>query len=186
MTSRRASARGVGSIKMRTRRLLPIDLAGIIGTSGGVSAQPTPAVLKPAIVRPTETRPSDPPPMTFFVAAGEADACGSGCEAWIAADGKIDLDAAQRLRKLFAKLGRRRLPIFLHSGGGSVLGAIELGRLIRSRNIEVSGARTVPTECSRDRLPAKSSEMPKRSGKDLVSQPHSNRAMCHSPAALPP
>src|SRR5882672_10491417 len=117
MTSRRASARRVGSIKMRTRRLLPIALAGIIGTSGGVSvarAQPTakPAIVKPAIVRPTDTRPSDPPPMTFFVATGEADACGSGCEAWIAAEGKIDLEAAQRLRRLLAKLARRRLPIF--------------------------------------------------------------------------
>src|SRR5262245_25006908 len=126
---------------MRTRRLLPIAVAGIIGTSGGVSvapAQPTakPAVVKPATVRPIETRPSDPPPMTFFVATGEADACGSGCEAWIAADGKIDLDAALRLRKLLAKLAQRRLPIYLHSGGGSVLGAIELGRLIRTRNIE--------------------------------------------------
>jgi hypothetical protein len=171
---------------MRTRRLLPIALAGIIGTSGGVSAQPTakPAVLNPAIVRPAETRPSDPLPMTFFVAAGEADACGSGCEAWIAADGKIDLEAAQRLRKLFAKLGRRRLPIFLHSGGGSVLGAIELGRLIRSRNIEVSVARTVPTECSRDRLSDKSCEMLKRSGKDLVSEPDSNGAMCNSACVL--
>src|SRR5258707_7068341 len=186
MTSRRASARRVGSIKMRTRRLLPIALAGIIGTSGGVSAQPTakPAVLNPAIVRPTETKPSAPQPMPFFVATGEADACGSGCEAWIAADGKIDLDAAPRLRKLFAKLGRRRLPIFLHSGGGSVLGAIELGRLIRRRNIEGSVARTVPAECCRDRLSDKSCEMLKRSGKDLISELDSNGAMCNSACVL--
>ncbi len=174
---------------MRTRRLLPIALAGLIGTSGGVSvapAQPTakPAIVKPTIVRPTETKPSDPQPMTFFVATGEADACGSGCEAWIAADGKIDLDAAQRLRKLLAKLARRRLPIFLHSGGGSVLGAIELGRLIRSRNIEVGVARTVPTECSRDRLSDKSCEMLKRSGKDFVSELDSNGAMCNSACVL--
>jgi hypothetical protein len=180
---------GGGVNQMRTRRLLPIALAGIIGTSGGVSvapAQPTakPAIVKPAIVRPTETRTSDPPPMTFFVATGEADACGSGCEAWIAADGKVDLDAAQRLRKLLAKLARRRLPIFLHSGGGSVLGAIELGRLIRSRNVEVSVARTVPAECSRDRLSDKSCEMLKRSGKDLVSELDSNGAMCNSACVL--
>jgi hypothetical protein len=174
---------------MGTCRLLPIALAGIIGTSGGVSvasAQPAakPAVVTPAVVRPTETRPSYPPPMGFFVATGEADACGSGCEAWIAADGKIDLDAAQRLRKLLAKLARRRLPIFLHSGGGSVLGAIELGRLIRSRNIEVSVARTVPIGCSRDRPSDKSCEMLKRSGKDLVSDLDSNGAMCNSACVL--
>jgi hypothetical protein len=170
---------------MRRRRLLPIVLAAMIGTLGGVSVAPAqPAVVKPATVRPTETRPSDPPPMTFFVATGEADACGSGCEAWIAADGKIDLDAAQRLRKLLAKLARRRLPIFLHSGGGSVLGAIELGRLIRSRNMEVSVARTVPTACSRDRLSDKSCEMLKHSGKDLVSELDSNGAMCNSACVL--
>jgi hypothetical protein len=156
-----------------------------------VSAQPTakpaivnPAIVKPAVVRPTETRPSDPPPMTFFLATGERDACGSGCEAWIAADGKIDLDAPQRLRKLLAKLARRRLPIVLHSGGGSVLGAIELGRLIRSRNIEASVARTVPTACSRDRLSDKSCEILKRSGKDLVSELDSNGAMCNSACVL--
>jgi hypothetical protein len=83
-----------------------------------------------------------------------------------------------------AKLGQRRLPIFLHSGGGSVLGAIELGRLIRSRNIEVSVARTVPAACSRDRLPDKSCELLKRSGKDLVSERDSNGAMCNSACVL--
>jgi hypothetical protein len=122
--------------------------------------------------------------MAFFVATGEADACGSGCEAWIAADGKIDPDAAQRLRKLLAKLAPRRLPVILHSGGGSVLGAIELGRLIRSRNIEVSVARTVPIECSRDRPSDKPCEMLKRSGKDLVSELDSNGAMCNSACVL--
>src|SRR5260370_9705633 len=149
---------GGGSIKMRTRRLLRIALAGIIGSSGGVAVapgQPTakPAIVNPAIVKPTETRPSDPPPIAFFVATGDADACGSGCEAWIAADGKIDLDAAQRLRKLLAKLARRRLPICLHSGGGSVLGAIELGRLMRSRNISGTVARTVPPDLRRHSVP---------------------------------
>ncbi len=174
---------------MRTRHLLPIALAGMTGTVGAASVAPAqpiakPPIVKPAIVRPIETRASDPPPMTFFVATGEADTCGSDCETWIAADGKIDLSAAQRLRKLLAKLGRRRLPIFLHSGGGSVLGAIELGRLIRSRNIEVSVARTTPTACSLDRLSDKSCEMLKRSGKDVVSELDSNGAMCNSACVL--
>jgi len=174
---------------MRTRRLPPIALAGIIGTFGGVSAaqaQPAtkPPVVRPAIVRPAEIKPPDPPPMTFFVATGEADTCGPGCGRWIAADGKIDLNTAQRLRKLLAKLGGRRLPIFLHSGGGSVLGAIELGRLIRSRNFAVSVARTIPAACGRDRLPDKSCELLKRSGKDLASELDSNGAMCNSACVL--
>src|SRR5215468_1704169 len=142
--------------KMTTYRLPPIVLAAIIGASGGLAvAQAQPAatppgvktpIVRPLVVKPTPTKQYDSLPMTFFVATGEANTCGLGCERWIAADGKIDLNAAEHLRKLLAKLGRRRLPIFLHSGGGSVVGAIELGRLIRSRNIEVSVARTIPAE----------------------------------------
>ena len=179
---------------MKAGHLLPIAFAGIIGTLGGVSVAPaqptatpatsTPLIVKPPIVKPTESKPSDPPPMTFFVASGKANACGSGCDGWIAADGKIDLSGAQRLRKLLAKLGRRKLPIFLHSGGGSVLGAIELGRLIRSRNIEVSVARTIPAGCSRDQPHDKSCEMLKRSGQDLVSELDSSGAMCNSACVL--
>ena len=73
------------------------------------------------------------PDTVFYVARGDANACGPGCNEWIAADGKIEREAAQRLRKLVTKPGRRNLPIFLHSPGGSVIGSIELGRLIRNK-----------------------------------------------------
>ena len=169
---------------MTTHRLLPIVFAGLAGTLGGVSAAPAQPAVKPPIVKPTESKPSDPQPIAFFVAVGETNACGSGCSGWIAADGKIDLAAAQRLRKLLAQPGRRKLPIFLHSGGGSVLGAIELGRLIRSRNIEVSVAQTIPAGCNRNQLRDKSCETLKRSGQDLVSELDSSAAMCNSACVL--
>jgi hypothetical protein len=110
-----------------------------------------------------------------------------GCDAWIAADGKIDLHAAQRLRKVLARLGPRRLPLFLHSAGGSVLGAIELGRLVRSRSITVSVARTMPAECRRDEPRDNrdiACETLKRSGQDLVSAFDSSGAMCNSACVL--
>ena len=53
------------------------------------------------------------PPIVFFVAKGEADACGPGCAEWIAADGTIDAGAPARLRALLAKTGKRKLPIYL-------------------------------------------------------------------------
>jgi hypothetical protein len=118
------------------------------------------------------------------VASGPADACGPGCDGWIAADGKIDLEAAQRLRKVLARLGRRRMPLFLHSAGGSVLGAIELGRLIRHYNLEVSVARTAPATCSRDPRPDKACETLKRSGRDLVAELDTGRGMCNSACVL--
>ena len=181
-------------LEMTTYHLLPIVLAGIIGASGGravAQAQPAPTppgvkapIVKPLVVKPTQSKPYDSLPMTFFVATGEANSCGLGCERWIAADGKIDLNAAEHLRKLLAKLGRRRLPIFLHSGGGSVVGAIELGRLIRSRNIEVSVARTIPAECTRPQEQENVCERLKRSGHDLVSELDSRGAMCNSACVL--
>jgi len=62
----------------------------------------------------------DPPsrlsaPIEFYLARGEPDACGRGCNEWIAAEGKIDASAAQRLRQLLAKLGRSRPPDLLPS-----------------------------------------------------------------------
>jgi hypothetical protein len=57
------------------------------------------------------------PPIAFFVAKGEADICGPGCNEWIAADGTIDRDAGKRLRALLDKLGARKLPLYFHSAG---------------------------------------------------------------------
>jgi hypothetical protein len=174
---------------MTRRHLLPVAFAGFIGALAGGSAaltQPTinPAIVKPVEPKPAESKPPDLPPMVFFVAKGEANACGPGCNEWIAAYGKVDVAAAQRLRKLLAKLGRRKLPIFLHSGGGAVLGSIELGRLIRSQKIEVSVARTIPSGCSRDKLRDSSCEALMRSGQDLASELDPSGAMCNSGCVL--
>jgi hypothetical protein len=206
---------------MTIRRLVSIAVAGVSASLSGVPAawaqsaatpasdrlfphgslweRPAfalPSFLAPRIARPalklTEPKPGDPPPIAFYVATGPANACGPGCDAWVAAEGKIDLYAAQRLRKVLTKLGPRKLPLFLHSAGGSVLGAIELGRLVRSHDLTVSVARTTPTECPRDeprgmgdKIPDdKACETLKRSGQDLTSDLDSNGAMCNSACVL--
>src|SRR6266700_5718935 len=107
------------------------------------------------------------PDIVFYLARGEADACGRDCNEWIAAEGKIDAGAAQRLRRLLAKLGRRRPPIFFHSPGGSVAGSIELGRLIRGQKLAVSVSHTVARGCDRAKLLDKSCDALKRSGQEL-------------------
>ena len=66
-------------------------------------------------------------PMIFFVAKGAPNACGAGCREWIAAEGTIDPDAAQRFRDFLAALPRRDLPVFVNSTGGSA-GQSEIGR----------------------------------------------------------
>jgi hypothetical protein len=152
-----------------------------------IKAQPIqakPIETKPTQTKPAQAKPSDTPPMAFFVAKGEANACGPGCSEWIAADGKIDLAAAQRLRALLAKIGRRKLPIFLNSAGGAVIGAIALGRVIRSQKLEVSVARTIPTACNRDKLRDAACETLMRSGQELASELDPIATWCNSGCVL--
>src|SRR5262245_23222816 len=82
--------------------------------------------------------------MIFFVAKGDAGACGRGCSEWIAAEGMIDGDAAQRLRDFLGALPRRDLPVFFNSSGGEFGQAVELGTMLRERRMTVGIGRTLP------------------------------------------
>jgi hypothetical protein len=152
-------------------RLLAIALAATACTLAGVAAvraEATPDPLKAAAMT----------PLNFFLARGEADACGPGCNEWIAAEGKFDAGAAARLRRLLAKLGHRRPPIYFQSPGGSIESSIEVGRLIRDQKLAVSVARTLA--CDRDKPLEKSCEARKHSGLELESEFDPLNAMCNS------
>jgi hypothetical protein len=165
---------------MPNSRLPAILLAVLVSVLGGVAT----VVAEPAS-DPGKAAPAGPkaPPMgeiEFFLARGEADVCGPGCNEWIAAEGKIDTGAASRLRRLLAKLWRRRPPIYLHSPGGSVAGSLELGRLIHEQKLAVSVAYTIPHGCDRDKPMEKSCEAQKHSGQALESEFDPSIAMCNS------
>jgi hypothetical protein len=154
-------------------RLLATALAATACTLAGaaaVSAETAPDAGKAAAMA----------PINFFLARGEADVCGPGCNEWIAAEGKIDPGAAARLRRLLAKLGRRRPPIYFHSPGGAITGSLELGRLIREQKLAVSVAHTIPLSCDRDKSFEKSCEAQKRSGQELEAEFDPLLAMCNS------
>ncbi len=98
---------------MRTPRPLAVLLVLLVSTVldvGTVSASPERAKAPPAGAKVAAI-----PEIEFYLARGDANACGRGCNEWIAAEGKIDLSAAQRLRRLLTKLGARRpRSIFIH------------------------------------------------------------------------
>src|SRR3979490_3576698 len=79
-----------------------------------VSTETKPTETKPTQTKPTQTKPTQtksaslPPPVVFFLAKGEPNACGPGCQEWIAADGTFDPGADGRLRALLKKLGGRK------------------------------------------------------------------------------
>ena len=85
--------------------------------------------------------------MIFFVAKGAPDACGSGCSEWIAAEGAIDPDAAQRFQDFLAALPGRELPIFFNSTGGIAGQAAALGRIMREHRMTAGVGRSLPEGC---------------------------------------
>lgn len=119
-------------------------------------------------------------PIAFYLAHGEAEACGPGCDEWIAAEGKIDAGAAERFRALLKTLKDRRPPIYLHSPGGNISGALELGRLVHDRKFTVSVGYTVPLDCSSDKQSDKSCEAQKRAGKPVEAEISPTLAQCNS------
>jgi hypothetical protein len=119
-------------------------------------------------------------PIEFYVAHGDANACGPGCSEWIAAEGKIDVGAADRFRQLLRKLGDRRPPILFHSPGGKVNDALELGRLIRDKKFEVSVGHTMPLGCGADKQSANSCEARKRAGQSVEAEISPTDYMCNS------
>ena len=165
---------------MPSFRLPAINLAVLVSILGGAATVMAEPASEPAKAAPAGTKAPPMAEIEFFLARGEADVCGPGCNEWIAAEGKIDAGAASRLRRLLAKLGRRRLPIYLHSPGGSVVGSLELGRLIRDQKLAVSVAYTIPHGCDRDKPMEKSCEAQKRSGQELESEFDPSIAMCNS------
>lgn len=71
-------------------------------------------------------------PLTFFLARGEKDACGPGCDTWIAVEGQFDRGAARRFSAFVERLDNKALPVFLNSPGGLTDEGIAMGRFLRS------------------------------------------------------
>ena len=92
-------------------------------------------------------RPVTPPAlMTFYVAKGAPDACGRGCDRWIAIDGQVDGNAAARFRKFLSRVNDRNLPIYFSSPGGNLDQALAMGAMLRERAAAARVARTVVRE----------------------------------------
>ena len=91
--------------------------------------------------------PKPQPPMIFYLAKGEDNACGPGCDEWIAAEGQIEADTAQRMRAFLTRLGKRKLPIFFHSPGGNGVTSRAMGRLLREREMTAGVFETIPDGC---------------------------------------
>jgi hypothetical protein len=118
--------------------------------------------------------------MQFYVVKGAHDACGRGCDAWIAIEGKIDSSAASRFRKFFARVHGRNLPLYLYSPGGNVEQALAMGGMLREKAVVARVGRTVVIECGFEAQDGDACLKLKQSGRELHGDISTRGAFCGS------
>jgi hypothetical protein len=106
-----------------------------------LAAPPSYADLRP------HARPRIVPPMRFVRVTSADPACKPNCPEWLSAEGRIESGSAKAFADAIASLKGRRLPILIHSPGGSVADAGAMGELIRAKGLAVAVARTLIANC---------------------------------------
>ncbi len=132
------------------------------------ASAPAPADLRPP------ARMRGEPPMRFVRVVAADPACAPNCPEWLSAEGRIGPGAAIEFAQAVESLGGRRLPILIHSPGGSVADAMAMGELIRAKGLAIAVARTLITNC-----PERASRCPGGPGRALTGG-----AMCASACVL--
>jgi hypothetical protein len=118
--------------------------------------------------------------MVFYVARGGPDACGRGCDSWIAVEGQIDSGAAPRFRKFLQRVKGHSLPIYFSSPGGNLDQALAMGAMLRERPAVARVARTVVQECGFEAQDSEVCIKLKQSGRELHGDLRTRGAMCNS------
>ena len=119
-------------------------------------------------------------PMAFYVVKGAVDACGRGCDSWIAVEGQVDATAALRFRKFLQSLGNRELPIYLSSPGGNLDQALAMGAMLRERRATARVGRTLVSDCGFEAQDSPVCLKLKQSGRVLHGDVFTRNANCNS------
>jgi hypothetical protein len=88
-------------------------------------------------------------PMQFeFWTEGPTDACGKTCRTWVSATGAITADTARDFEAFAKKRKLEGVAIALDSDGGSVLGALALGRAVRKLGMTTTVGKSIELPAS--------------------------------------
>jgi hypothetical protein len=134
----------------------------------------------PDLGQPKPGSPNLPDPMIFVVAHGGPDACGPGCNEWIAAEGAFDNDAEARFRRFLASLTGRQLPIIFDSRGGNIGQAFGIGKILRERHMTASVGETYPDACRTGRAARPACRKIMQENRDVRAQLRTGNGICAS------
>jgi len=118
--------------------------------------------------------------MQVYLARSAQAGCEPQCPEWIAAQGKIDTGAVRRFKRVLSQLGERKVPVLVDSAGGKVREALEIGRLVRAKGLDVAVTSTVFTPCA----PADAACRKAKTGGALLGLPQARLSKCASSCAF--
>jgi hypothetical protein len=124
--------------------------------------------------------PGHAPKLTIYLAKGEANSCGQGCDRWIAVEGTVDAGAALRVRQFLRGVKDIRRPIYFHSPGGEARQALAIGRLLRARKAIGRVGRTIVSACAAGSQVDDACLKVKTAGGEVQADLATRGAMCNS------
>lgn len=136
---------------------------------------------KKAPAPPAVTKPIYEAPMRVVIVRSGNTACEPLCPEWIAAEGEITGATPAAFSKVFKQMGKRKLPVIIRSPGGSITAALDIGRMIRTRGLDVSLGWTSYTGCAPDN---KGCALPKEQKGIYRGLVFGSRAFCNSACHL--
>jgi hypothetical protein len=120
------------------------------------------------------------PKLIIYLAKGPANACGPGCDRWIAVEGEVDRGAAARVRRFLKDVKDTQRPIYFYSPGGAVDQSFMIGRLLRSRKAIARVGRTLATACAAGSQFDDACLKIKAAGGEIQAEIATRNAMCNS------
>ena len=121
-----------------------------------------------------------PPRLIIYNAKGSPDACGPGCDRWIAIEGQVDEGAAARIGRFLRDAKDSKRPIYFHSPGGSVRPSYVIARLLRSRKAIGRIGRTIVSACAGGTQVDAACLKVKAAGGEVEAELVTRNAMCNS------
>ena len=121
--------------------------------------------------------------LTIYLAKGPANSCGPGCDHWIAVEGKVDEDAAARIRRFLQKVKDTQRPIYFNSPGGVVEQSFIIGRLLRSRKAVARVGHTLVKACQAGTQVDGACLKIKTAGSEVEAEIATQHSMCNSACA---
>jgi len=86
-------------------------------------------------------------PMQVQIVRTSRSDCVPNCAQWISAEGDIVESTTAEFRRILDRIGTRKLPVFVNSGGGSIEAAMAIGQMLRAHGLDVSVTRTAFVPC---------------------------------------